>query len=54
MLKMEGLTTITFFKFHKNKFWAFSQMALLPRKIKKIEGLRFFKLMGTGGEMGLV
>ncbi len=52
MLKMAGLTTITFFKFHKNKFWAFSQMALLPRKIKKIEGLRFFKLMGTGGGNG--
>ena len=27
-------------------------MALLPRKIKKIEGLRFFKLMGTGGGNG--
>ena len=52
MLKMAGLTTITFFKFHENKFWAFSQMALLPRKMKKIEGLRFFKLMGTGGGNG--
>ena len=52
MLKMVGLTTITFFKFRKNKSWAFAQMGLLPRKLQKTEGLSFFKLMGTGGGNG--
>ena len=49
---MEGVTTITFFKFRKNKRWAFAQMGLAPRKLKQKEGLRFFKLMGTGGGNG--
>jgi len=49
---MEGLTTITFFKFHKNKRWAFTQMGIAPRKLKQSRGLRFFKLMGTGGGNG--
>ena len=49
---MEGLTTITFFKFHKNKGWAFAQMGLIPSKLQQKSGLRFFKLMGTGGGNG--
>lgn len=49
---MEGLTTITFFKFRKNRPWAFAQMGLVPSKLKQKEGLRFFKLMGTGGGNG--
>ena len=49
---MEKLTTVTLFKFKKNKFWAFNQMGILPFKIKNIEGLSFFKLMGTGGRDG--
>ncbi|MDG1942121.1 MAG: hypothetical protein P8I54_07095 [Flavobacteriaceae bacterium] len=49
---MEGLTTITFFKFRKNKRWAFAQMGLAPSKLQQKKGLRFFKLMGTGGGNG--
>ena len=49
---MEGLTTITFFKFRKNKTWAFTQMGLVPAKLKQKKGLRFYKLMGTGGGNG--
>lgn len=49
---MEGLTTITFFKFRKNKPWAFAQMGFVPPKLKQKKGLRFFKLMGTGGGNG--
>ena len=49
---MEGLTTITFFKFRKNKVWAFAQMGLIPSKLQQKSGLRFFKLMGTGGGIG--
>lgn len=49
---MEELTTITFFKFRKNKAWAFAQMGLLPSKIEQQKGLIFFKLMGTGGGNG--
>ena len=49
---MEGLTTVTFFKFRKNRPWAFAQMGLVPSKLKQKEGLRFFKLMGTGGGNG--
>ncbi len=49
---MVSLTTITFFKFQKNKPWAFAQMGILHRKIKKTNGLFFLKLMGTGGGNG--
>ena len=49
---MEGLTTITFFKFRKNKLWAFVQMGLVKSKLQQKPGLRFFKLMGTGGGNG--
>ena len=49
---MVSLTTITFFKFQKNRPWAFAQMGLLQRKIKKTNGLFFLKLMGTGGGNG--
>jgi hypothetical protein len=49
---MQGLTTITFFKFQKNKRWAFAQMGLVPLMLEQKEGLKFFKLMGTGGGNG--
>ena len=52
MRRMVSLTTITFFKFKKNKPWAFTQMGLLHRKIQKTNGLFFLKLLGTGGGNG--
>lgn len=42
------LTTVTLLSFTNNKARAFAAMGLLPRKIKAIEGLRFFKMMGSG------
>ena len=49
---MKGITTITFFNFLKNKFWAFTQMGIAPSKLKQNKSLKFFKLMGTGGGNG--
>lgn len=31
-----------------NKWWAFQQMGLVPRALKKVEDLQFFKLLGAG------
>lgn len=49
---MEQVTTLTFFSFKSNKFWAFSQMALAPILLKNTKGLQFFKFLGTGGGQG--
>ena len=49
---MEQVTTLTFFSFKANKFWAFSQMAIAPNQLKNIKGLSFFKFLGTGGGQG--
>lgn len=35
-----------------SKLWAFSQMGLAKRHLRAIQGLRFFKLMGTGAGAG--
>ena len=40
------------FKFQKNKFWAFSQMGLPKKFLKNARGLKFYKLLGTGGKTG--
>lgn len=42
------LTTVTFLSFTENKARAFAAMGLLPRKIKGMQDLRFFKMMGSG------
>ena len=49
---MAQVTTLTFFSFKVNKFWAFSQMALAPIFMKNTKGLQFYKFLGTGGGMG--
>jgi hypothetical protein len=49
---METVTTVTFFSFTKNKFWAFKQMGLAPFRMNSVEGLQFFKFLGTGGGKG--
>ena len=49
---MKQVTTLTFFSFKTNKFWAFSQMAIVPYQLKNIKGLSFFKFLGTGGGQG--
>jgi len=47
---MEQIVTITFFHYHswRQKWSALTNMGWLPRKIAKIPGLSFFKLMGSG------
>lgn len=42
------LTTVSIIQFRNNKGKAFAAMGLLPRKLKKAEGLQFFKMMGSG------
>jgi hypothetical protein len=49
---MQTLTSITFFSFTKNKFWAFKQMGLAPFLLDNVKGLLFFKFLGTGGGKG--
>ena len=40
------------FKFQKSKFWAFSQMGIYKKYLKNVRGLKFFRLLGTGGKSG--
>ena len=40
------------FKFQKNKFWAFSQMGLPKKFLKNARGIKFYRLLGTGGKTG--
>jgi hypothetical protein len=40
------------FTFKQNKFWAFKQMGIAAGKLKSVEGLQFFKFLGTGGGSG--
>jgi hypothetical protein len=51
---MSQITTCTFFKLESfsNKLWAFSQMQLGHSHFKNIEGLVFYKLLGSGAENG--
>ena len=49
---MTGIVYFFFFKFSRNKFWAFSQMGLSKRFLKKVDGLQFYKLLGTGSKGG--
>ena len=49
---MTQVTTLTIFSFKTNKFWAFQQMGVAPLRLKNIEGLKFYKFLGTGGGQG--
>ncbi|MAU54792.1 MAG: spheroidene monooxygenase [Flavobacteriaceae bacterium TMED238] len=46
------MTTISFFKYSTNKFWAFKQMYLAEKLMNKTSGLSFYKLLGTGAGAG--
>lgn len=46
------MTTISFFKYKTNKYWAFTQMGNSHKIFNKTKGLLFFKLLGTGGGSG--
>ncbi len=48
---MTPITTFTLFRYKGfgNKFWALSQMGLAPRRLRKVDGASFYKMLGTGG-----
>jgi len=48
------ITTITFFKYAniKDKFWAFTMMQFAHRFLKPVNGMLFYKLMGSGKGLG--
>jgi heme-degrading monooxygenase HmoA len=50
----QPISTLTFFRFSsfKAKFWAFGQMQFAHASLKKTPGLQFYKLMGSGREIG--
>lgn len=45
-------TALYFFKFKKNRYWAFKQMRLAIEPLINTSGLSFFKLLGCGGGGG--
>ena len=51
---MSQITTCTFFKVSSfsDKWWAFKQMQLGQLPLKKVSGLSFFKIMGSGAKNG--
>lgn len=51
---MSQITTTTFFKVENflNKWWAFTQMQFGHSAMKNIDGLVFYKLMGSGAKNG--
>ena len=49
---MDQITTLTFFKFNNNKFWALKQMGFAQKKLKGVKDLEFYKFLGTGGGRG--
>ena len=46
------MTTIIFFKFNNNLWWAFKQMGLHKNYFENIDGLIFYKMLGTGSSPG--
>lgn len=51
---MSQITTCAFFRLNgfQNKFWAFTQMQFGHSQLSGVEGLQFYKLMGSGAENG--
>ena len=49
---MAGIVKFFIFKFHKNKFWAFTQMGIHKKYLYNVRGLKFYRLLGTGGKTG--
>lgn len=50
----QSITTVTFFRFNTfwQKAWAFSQMQFAHAHFGKVQGLQFYKIMGSGREPG--
>lgn len=51
--EVSQVSTVTLLRFEGlNAFWIFTQMQKAPKKLAKVPGLEFFKLMGSGGKNG--
>ena len=50
----EQVVTISFarYKGWERRWWAFKQMGLAPEALKEVPGLRFVKMLGSGGGNG--
>ncbi|NNC86290.1 MAG: DUF3291 domain-containing protein [Bacteroidia bacterium] len=50
----QQITTFTFFRFtgFRNKLWAFKMMQFAHSDLGKVEGLKFYKLLGSGKGLG--
>jgi hypothetical protein len=50
----QQITTLTFFRYTglKNKIWGFQMMQFAHAELAKVEGLAFYKLMGSGKGAG--
>ena len=48
------MITLSFFKYQgfSSRWWALTQMGTMPPLAKKVEGLSFSKLLGSGGKQG--
>ena len=46
------MTNLIFLYFKKSKWWAFKQMGSHTKNFKNIEGLTFYKMLGTGSDPG--
>jgi hypothetical protein len=51
---MQQITTVTFFKYKgaAAKIWAFGMMQFAHAPLQKVQGLSFYKLMGSGAGIG--
>jgi len=52
MPENQQITTISIFRFQKNKYWAFKQMQLALRPLSQVAGLSFYKVLGCGAGNG--
>ena len=48
------ITTISFFKYSSNKFWAFTQMSEAHKYFNNNDNVKFYKLLGTGAGNGFL
>ena len=49
---MGNVVNFFVFKFQRNKFLAFTQMGTYKKYLKNVKGLKFYRLLGTGGNNG--
>jgi hypothetical protein len=52
MIDSFSCLTLFYFEGFADRWWAFSQMKLAHPRFEKIEGLKFYKLLGSGGGDG--